>query len=68
MNQVQNARIISIRKCQFFTILMDEMAKVNDINIYRWLACLLDYCPIVDMSDEQLKALTPWSEEVQTVC
>jgi len=29
---------------------------------------LLDHRPSEDMSDEQLEALTPWSEEVQTVC
>ena len=29
---------------------------------------LLDRRPSVDMSDEQLEVLTPWSEKVQTVC
>ena len=47
---------------------MVEMAKANDLNIYKYLTYLLDRRPSVDMSDEQLEVLTPWSEEVQTVC
>ena len=47
---------------------MVEMAKANDLNIYKYLTYLLDHRPSEDMSDEQLEALTPWSEEVQTVC
>lgn len=47
---------------------MVEMAKANDLNIYKYLTYLLDRRPSVDMSDEQLEVLIPWSEEVQTVC
>ena len=47
---------------------MVEMAKANDLNIYKYLTYLLDRRPSVDMSDGQLEVLTPWSEEVQTVC
>lgn len=47
---------------------MVEMAKVNELNIYKYLTYLLEHSPSEDMSDEQLEALTPWSEEVQNVC
>ena len=47
---------------------MVDKAKANDLNIYKYLTRLLYHRPSEDMSDEQLEALTPWSEEVQTVC
>ena len=45
-----------------------EMAKANELNIYKYLTYLLEHRPSEDMSDEQLEALTPWSKEVQNVC
>ena len=47
---------------------MVEMAKTNELNIYKYLTYLLEHRPSEDMSDEQLEALTPWSKEVQNVC
>lgn len=47
---------------------MVEMAKANELNIYKYLTYLLGHCPSEDMSDEQLEALTPWSKEVKNVC
>lgn len=47
---------------------MIEMAKANELNIYKYLTYLLEHSPSEDMSDEQLEALTPWSKEVQNVC
>ena len=47
---------------------MIEMAKANELNIYKYLTYLLEHRPGEDMSDEQLEALTPWSKEVQNVC
>ena len=47
---------------------MVEMAKANELNIYKYLTYLLEHRPSEDMSDEQLEALTPWSKEVQNVC
>lgn len=47
---------------------MIEMAKANELNIYKYLTYLLEHRPSEDMSDEQLEALTPWSKEVQNVC
>ena len=47
---------------------MVEMAKANELNIYKYLTYLLEHRPGEDMSDEQLEALTPWSKEVQNVC
>lgn len=47
---------------------MVEMAKANELNIYKYLKYLLEHRPSEAMSDEQLETLTPWSEEVQNVC
>ena len=47
---------------------MVEMAKANELNIYKYLTYLLEHRPSEDMSDEQLEALTPWSKEVKNVC
>lgn len=47
---------------------MVEMAKANDLNVYKYLAYLLEHRPNADMSDEQLEDLTPWNEEVKSSC
>lgn len=47
---------------------MVEMAKSNELNIYKYLTYLLEQRPSEDMSDEQLEELTLWSKEVQNVC
>ena len=47
---------------------MVEMAKANELNIYKCLTYLLEHRPSEDMLDEQLEALNPWSKEVQNVC
>ena len=47
---------------------MVEMAKANELNIYKYLAYLLEHRPNADMSDEQLEKLTPWAAEVQAAC
>ena len=47
---------------------MVEMAKANELNIYKYLTYLLEHRPSEDMLDEQLEALNPWSKEVQNVC
>lgn len=46
---------------------MVEMAKANNLNIYRYLIYLLEHRPSEEMSDDQMEALTPWSEEIQAV-
>lgn len=47
---------------------MVEMAKANNLNIYKYLTYLLDCRPSEEMSDDQLETFTPWREEVQAVC
>lgn len=47
---------------------MVEMAKANDLNIYKYLTYLLEHRLDENMPDEQLAALAPWSDEVQAVC
>lgn len=47
---------------------MVEMAKANDLNIYKYLTYLLEHRPSKEMSDDQLETLTPWSENVQAAC
>lgn len=44
------------------------MAKVNNLNIYKYLTYQLEHRPSEEMSDDQLEPLTPWSEDVQTAC
>lgn len=44
------------------------MAKVNNLNIYKYLTYLLEHRPSEEMSDDQLEPLTPWSEYVQAAC
>ena len=43
-----------------------ECAKANGLNIYQYLVYLLERRPSFAMSDEELEALAPWSEEVQS--
>lgn len=47
---------------------MVEMAKTNDLNIYKYLTYLLANRPSKDMSDDQLEQLTPWSETAKASC
>jgi len=47
---------------------MVEMAKANDLNIYKYLTYLLEHRPSEEMSDDWLEHLTPWSEDVQAAC
>ena len=47
---------------------MVEMAKANDLNIYKYLTYLLSQRPDDKMSDEQLEQLAPWSETAKTNC
>lgn len=43
---------------------MVEVLKANELNIYKYLTYLLEHRPDQTMSDDQLEALTPWSEKV----
>lgn len=47
---------------------MVEMAKTNDLNIYKYLTYLLVKRHNEDMSDEQFEQLAPWSEEAKANC
>ena len=42
-----------------------ECAKANGLNIYQYLVYLLKCRPSSMMTEEELEALAPWSEEVQ---
>lgn len=42
-----------------------ELAKVNDVNIYRYLEFLLDKCPITGTSHEEIEKLMPWNKDVK---
>ena len=48
--------------------IMVEMAKANDLNIYKYLTYLLSQRPNDKMSDEQLEQLAPWSETAKANC
>lgn len=45
---------------------MVEMAKANELNIYKYLTYLLAQRPNKSMSDEQLEQLAPRSEAAKT--
>lgn len=47
---------------------MDEMAKANDLNIYKYLTYILAKRPNETMSDEQLEQLAPWSKAAKASC
>ena len=47
---------------------MVEMAKANDLNIYKYLTYLLSQRPNDKTSDEQLEQLAPWSETAKANC
>ena len=47
---------------------MVEMAKANDLNIYKYLNYLLEHRPSIHMTDKQLESLAPWSNEVIDSC
>jgi len=47
---------------------MVEMAKAHGLNVEKYLTFLLKKRPHDDMSDEELKKLTPWSEEARIYC
>lgn len=44
---------------------MVEMAKANGVNVYHYLAYLLEKLPDNRMSDDELKLLAPWNEIVK---
>jgi transposase len=45
-----------------------EMAKVHELNVYKYLTFLLEKRPSKEWADEQLDDLMPWSETVRSVC
>lgn len=47
---------------------MVEMAKANELNVYKYLTYLLENRPGKTMSDEQFARLAPWSDEVKSSC
>lgn len=47
---------------------MVEMARAHDLNIYKYLMYLLEQRPSMEMTEEQLGALAPWSREVIDRC
>lgn len=47
---------------------MVEMAKANELNVYKYLTYLLEHRPNKSMSDQQLEELTPWNNEVKQSC
>ena len=47
---------------------MVEMAKANDLNVYKYLEFLLAHRPNEAMTDEQLEDLAPWSIKAKASC
>ena len=44
---------------------MIEMAKVYDLNVYKYLNFLLEKRPKAKTSQKELEKLAPWNKEVQ---
>ncbi len=47
---------------------MVKMAKAHNLNIHAYLEYLLEHRPSADMTDEQLKNLAPWNDDVRKAC
>lgn len=47
---------------------MIETAKANGLDPLKYLNFLLDHRPSVDMPDDELEALAPWSKPAQEAC
>jgi hypothetical protein len=45
-----------------------EMAKANNLNVYKYLVYLLERLPGTPMNDQNLAQLTPWSKDVIDNC
>ena len=45
-----------------------EMAKANNLNIYKYLTYILEQRPDNNWSDEQLETIAPWNKAVIDVC
>ena len=45
-----------------------EMAKANNLNIYKYLHHLLTVRPTTLMTDAEFEELMPWNENVKTLC
>ena len=45
-----------------------ETARANGLNPLKYLEFLLEARPNINMTDEELEALTPWSNTIQECC
>lgn len=45
-----------------------EMAKDNNLNVFQYLKYLLEQRPDASMTDDQLRKLLPWNEDVVELC
>lgn len=45
-----------------------EMAKTNNLNIYKYLTYILEQQPDNNWSDEQLETIAPWNGAVIDIC
>ena len=49
-------------------LMIVEMAKAYELNLYEYLKFLLEHRPNENMSYKELDHLAPWSTEVQELC
>lgn len=47
---------------------MVETAKANELDPHKYLSFLLEHRPSVEMSDDDLEQLAPWSKSAQEIC
>lgn len=45
-----------------------EMAKAQNLNIYKYLTYLLEKRPNTNMKDDEIEKLLPWNESIQELC
>lgn len=60
-------RIRSRAKASAMIYTMVEMVRANGVNVYQYLAYLLEECPISQIFDEELEKLAPWDPKVKRI-
>ena len=65
--QVKVKKYVSLHYGCATVYTMVEMAKVHNLNIYKYLSFLLEQRPSSKWTDDQFEKLAPWSSEVQAL-
>lgn len=58
----------NINSGTFYNWVKRLRAKANELDLYKYLRFLFEYCLNADIPDENLQQFAPWSELVQKTC